>query len=167
MDIFSQQRSFQNVLQELSKFTYGLRLGDWIVIILMVQQLWHTMGMADSGGSQTQIPISCTLPHKIRVTSRHRPRRQETLEKGFWRRYELLLKFAWKKNTDFLIPSRTTTLSSVGPHNQTSQNASQRGSREWQSRFALKTMVANMDGYDPEYLAAFPKEKLKLPSHSA
>jgi hypothetical protein len=123
MDIFSQQHSFQNVLQELSKFTYGLRLGDWIVIMAYLGhgRFW---GKPDPNAYLMYTAPQDSGDFEAQAT------KTRNIRKCFWRRYELLLKFAWKKNTDFPIPSRTTTLSSVGPHNQTSQNASQRGCLE-------------------------------------
>jgi NADPH-ferrihemoprotein reductase len=49
-----------------------------------------------------------------------------------------------------------------GSQSGVTERFAQRLSREWHSRFGLKTLVAEMDEYDPEHLAALPKDKFAV-----
>lgn len=49
-----------------------------------------------------------------------------------------------------------------GSQSGVTERFAKRLSREWHSRFALKTMLAEMDEYDPEHLAALPKGKFAV-----
>ncbi|CEO58260.1 hypothetical protein PMG11_02991 [Penicillium brasilianum] len=43
-----------------------------------------------------------------------------------------------------------------------SERFAERLSREWRSRYALRTLVSDLSDYDPQHLATFPKDKLAV-----
>ncbi|RLL94961.1 hypothetical protein CFD26_100786 [Aspergillus turcosus] len=49
-----------------------------------------------------------------------------------------------------------------GSQSGVSERFAERLSREWRARFSLKTMIADLDDYDPEHLASFPGDKLAV-----
>ena len=49
-----------------------------------------------------------------------------------------------------------------GSQSGVSERFAERLSREWRARFALRTMVADLDDCDAEYLASFPDHKLAV-----
>jgi NADPH-ferrihemoprotein reductase len=49
-----------------------------------------------------------------------------------------------------------------GSQSGVAERFAERLSRAWRSRFDLKTMVADLDDYDPKYLVQFPAGKLAV-----
>ncbi|KAF2488654.1 riboflavin synthase domain-like protein [Lophium mytilinum] len=143
MELLPDQHTLQHVLQTVSNNPFRLRLGDWLVVFVLASIGVFYAGDGKLWGKPD--PNKYLWYQAPQKTGDLKARPKPTRDIG---------KRLAETGNDIAV--------FWGSQSGVSEAFAERLSREWQSRFALKTLVADLQDYDPEHLAMFPKDKLAV-----
>jgi NADPH-ferrihemoprotein reductase len=141
MDTFLQKHHFLVTLQGMSHVLSATRLGDWIVILALFWAFCFRLGDGKIWARPDQNQYKWyEAPQK---TGDLKAKSKQTRNIG-----ERLQQIG----CDIAIL--------WGSQSGVSESFAERLARQWQARFALKTLVADLDDYDASSLSGFPAGKL-------
>lgn len=141
MDTFLQQHPFQLALQDVSRTLLAVRAGDWIVILALLWAICFRLGDGKLWGR----------PDPNQYKWYEAPQKTGALK----------VKPKQTRNIGEKLQQIGCDIAILwGSQSGVSEAFAERLARHWQSRFALKTLVADLDDYDASSLSGFPAGKL-------
>lgn len=141
MDLSIRQHSYQEVLQSIQELSLSLRIGDYAVILFIAWAGCYYLGDGKLWGKPDPLAhLWYEAPQKTGAIKSRQERTRDIAQR--------------------LRETKNDIAVFWGSQSGVSEGFAERLSRQWRSRFALKTMIADLEDYDPEHLANFPKDKL-------
>ncbi len=141
MDTFLQSHPFQLTLQSLPQTLLAVRVGDWVLILVLLCAFFFRLGDGKLWGR----------PDPNQYKWYEAPQKTGLLK----------VKPKQTRNIGEKLQHIGCDIAILwGSQSGASEALAERLARQWQSRFALNTLVADLDDYDASSLSGFPAGKL-------